>query len=66
MVARVRAEGCFRIVFDSADSVGVVSCQTLVSSLLPLLLEFLLLWLVTHWLSLLSLVCEAHLPTLFR
>ncbi|MQL83269.1 hypothetical protein Taro_015764 [Colocasia esculenta] len=27
---------------------------------------FLLLWLVRDWLSLLSLVCEAHPPTLFR
>ncbi|MQM20520.1 hypothetical protein Taro_053541 [Colocasia esculenta] len=32
------------------------------SSLVPLLLEFLLLWLVRDWLSLLSLVREAHPP----
>ncbi|MQM04046.1 hypothetical protein Taro_036836, partial [Colocasia esculenta] len=50
---RVRAEGCFRIVFDSAGSAGVVSGPTLV---------FLLLWLVRDWLSLLSLVREAHPP----
>ncbi|MQM14134.1 hypothetical protein Taro_047064 [Colocasia esculenta] len=30
------------------------------------LLEFLLLWMVRDWLSLLSLVHEAHPPTLFR
>ncbi|MQM11654.1 hypothetical protein Taro_044563 [Colocasia esculenta] len=36
------------------------------SSLLPLSLEFLLLWLVRDWLSILSLVREAHPPTLFR
>ncbi|MQM13968.1 hypothetical protein Taro_046894 [Colocasia esculenta] len=34
-------------------------------SLLPLSLEFLLLWLVRDWLSLLSLVREAHPSTLF-
>ncbi|MQL93315.1 hypothetical protein Taro_025954, partial [Colocasia esculenta] len=34
--------------------------------LLPLLLEFRLLWLVRDWLSLLSLLREAHPPTLFR
>ncbi|MQM10339.1 hypothetical protein Taro_043232 [Colocasia esculenta] len=42
----------------------VVPCSRVV--LLPLLLEFLLLWLVRDWLSLLSLVREAHPPTLFR
>ncbi|MQM15264.1 hypothetical protein Taro_048206 [Colocasia esculenta] len=74
---RVCAEGCFRIVFDSVGSTGVVSGPTLVvgrgitmfrcfvSSLLPLSLEFLLLWLVRNWLSLLSLVHEANPPTLF-
>ncbi|MQL85288.1 hypothetical protein Taro_017802 [Colocasia esculenta] len=54
--------------FDSAGSAGVVLGPTLVVGrvLLPLLSEFLLLWLVRHWLSLLSLVREAHPPTLFR
>ncbi|MQL96908.1 hypothetical protein Taro_029583 [Colocasia esculenta] len=46
---RVRAEGCFRIVFDSAVSA-----------------RFQLLWLVRDWLSLLSLVHEAHPPTFFK
>ncbi|MQL73469.1 hypothetical protein Taro_005799 [Colocasia esculenta] len=54
--------------------VGCLCRETLVSRsrsgvpvvLLPLLLEFLLLWLVRDWLSLLSLVNEAHPPTLFR
>ncbi|MQL88615.1 hypothetical protein Taro_021180, partial [Colocasia esculenta] len=50
---------CFHIVFDSASSARVVFGPTL-SSLLPLLLEFLLLWLVRDWLSLVSLVREAH------
>ncbi|MQL91570.1 hypothetical protein Taro_024186 [Colocasia esculenta] len=36
--------------------------MSLVSSLLLLSLEFLLLWLVCDWLSLLSLVREAHPP----
>ncbi|MQM21926.1 hypothetical protein Taro_054972 [Colocasia esculenta] len=36
------------------------------SSFPSALLEFLLLWLVRDWLSLLSLVREAHPPTLFR
>ncbi|MQL85093.1 hypothetical protein Taro_017617 [Colocasia esculenta] len=36
------------------------------SSFASTLLEFLLLWLVRDWLSLLSLVREAHPPTLFR
>ncbi|MQL75354.1 hypothetical protein Taro_007729 [Colocasia esculenta] len=50
--------------------VGVLLCfrcfVVLCNSLLPLLLEFLLLWLVRDWLSLLSLVREAHPPTLSR
>ncbi|MQM00993.1 hypothetical protein Taro_033742 [Colocasia esculenta] len=37
-----------------------------VSSFASALLEFLLLWLVRDWLSLLNLVREAHPPTLFR
>ncbi|MQL99720.1 hypothetical protein Taro_032446 [Colocasia esculenta] len=41
---------CFRIVFDSTGSAGVVFSPTL----------FLLLWLVRDWLSLLSLVREVH------
>ncbi|MQL67894.1 hypothetical protein Taro_000183 [Colocasia esculenta] len=56
-VRDVCAEGCFRIVFDSAGSAGVVFGPTLVvgraislfryfSSLASALLEFLLLWLV--------------------
>ncbi|MQL89861.1 hypothetical protein Taro_022436, partial [Colocasia esculenta] len=53
----VHAEGCFCIMYDSAGSTGVVFGPTLV---------FLLLWLVRDWLSLLSLVREAHPPTLFR
>ncbi|MQM15586.1 hypothetical protein Taro_048532 [Colocasia esculenta] len=56
---------CFRIVFDSAGSAGVEFGLTL-SSFASALLEFLLLWLVRDWLSLLSLVREAHPPTLFR
>ncbi|MQL98474.1 hypothetical protein Taro_031190 [Colocasia esculenta] len=36
------------------------------SSFASALLEFLLLWLVRDWLSLLSLVRKAHPPTLFR
>ncbi|MQL79130.1 hypothetical protein Taro_011566 [Colocasia esculenta] len=77
----VCAGGCFRIVFESVGSTGVVFGLTLVvghgislfrcfvalcSSFASALLEFLLLWLVRDWLSLLSLVHEAHPPTLFR
>ncbi|MQM20403.1 hypothetical protein Taro_053422 [Colocasia esculenta] len=40
--------------------------HTTPSSFASALLEFLLLWLVRDWLSLLSLVREAHPPTLFR
>ncbi|MQM14261.1 hypothetical protein Taro_047192, partial [Colocasia esculenta] len=50
-------------VFDSAGSTGVVFGLTRVvveSSIASTLLEFLLLWLVRDWLSLLSLVREAH------
>ncbi|MQL83505.1 hypothetical protein Taro_015983 [Colocasia esculenta] len=43
-----------------------VGCCSGESSLLPLLLGFLLLWPVRDWLSLLSLVRKAHPPTLFR
>ncbi|MQM10512.1 hypothetical protein Taro_043405 [Colocasia esculenta] len=65
-------------VFDSAGSAGVVFGLTrvvieaflyfrcFVSSFASALLEFMLLWLVRDWLSLLSLVREAHPPTLFR
>ncbi|MQL94737.1 hypothetical protein Taro_027394 [Colocasia esculenta] len=52
----VCAEGCFHIVLTSASSTGVVFGLT----------QFLLLWLVGDWLSLLSLVREAHPPPLFR
>ncbi|MQL92061.1 hypothetical protein Taro_024680 [Colocasia esculenta] len=70
---RVHAKGCFRIVFDSAGSAGVLSGPTLVvgrgitllrcfvvlcSSLLPLSLEFLLLWLTVPC----SLLSDAVLP----
>ncbi|MQM19108.1 hypothetical protein Taro_052108 [Colocasia esculenta] len=54
---------------DSAGSADVIFGLTRVvvkSSFPSALLEFLLLWLVRDWLSLLSLVCEAHPPTLFR
>ncbi|MQL90584.1 hypothetical protein Taro_023190 [Colocasia esculenta] len=44
MSARCMPRFCFRIVCDSAGSAGVVSGPTLIS-LLPLSLEFLLLWL---------------------
>ncbi|MQM20771.1 hypothetical protein Taro_053799 [Colocasia esculenta] len=64
-VPMVCAEVLLPHVFDYAGSAGVVFGLTR-SSLLPLLLEFLLLWLVRDWLSLLSLVREAHPPTLFR
>ncbi|MQM19309.1 hypothetical protein Taro_052311 [Colocasia esculenta] len=82
---------CFRIVFDSAGSAGVVfgltrvvvkaflyfccfvvlcgrrfSLYYFVELFCFRLSEFLLLWLVRNWLSLLSLVREAHPPTLFR
>ncbi|MQL97167.1 hypothetical protein Taro_029851 [Colocasia esculenta] len=53
---------CFHIVFDSAGSAGVMFGPTLVSSFDSALLEFLLLWLIRDWLSLLSLVREAHPP----
>ncbi|MQL80354.1 hypothetical protein Taro_012802 [Colocasia esculenta] len=63
---------CFHIAFDSAGSTGVVFGPTLVVGLgfspfrcfvfASALLEFLLLWLVRDWLSLLSLVREAHPP----
>ncbi|MQM11161.1 hypothetical protein Taro_044065, partial [Colocasia esculenta] len=46
-------------VFDSVGSAGVAFGLTQV------VVEFLLLWLVRDWLSLLSLVREAHPPTLF-
>ncbi|MQL96692.1 hypothetical protein Taro_029372, partial [Colocasia esculenta] len=65
-LVEVCAEGCFRIVFDSAGYAGVVFGPTLVSNFASGLLEFLLLWLVRDWLSLLSLVRETHPPTLFR
>ncbi|MQL82304.1 hypothetical protein Taro_014777 [Colocasia esculenta] len=67
-LVEVRAEGCFRNVFDSTDSAGVVYGPTLVVGRGITLFHcfFLLLWLVRDWLSLLSLVCEAHPPTLFR
>ncbi|MQM17873.1 hypothetical protein Taro_050854 [Colocasia esculenta] len=51
---RVRAEGCFRILFDSAGSAGVVSGPTLVVGRVPAALDG------RDWLSLLSLVHEAH------
>ncbi|MQL76600.1 hypothetical protein Taro_008991 [Colocasia esculenta] len=59
---------CFRIVFDSAGSAGVVFGPTLVMGrgITQFCYFFLLLWLVRDWLSLLSLVREAHPPTLFR
>ncbi|MQM11128.1 hypothetical protein Taro_044033, partial [Colocasia esculenta] len=67
----VRAEGLLPHCVDSAGSAGVVSGPTLVVGrgftlfrcfvLLMLSLELLLLWLVRDWLSLLSLVREAHL-----
>ncbi|MQL80887.1 hypothetical protein Taro_013333, partial [Colocasia esculenta] len=52
---------CFCIVFDSAGFAGVVFDLT---RFCFRLLEFLLLWLVRDWLSLQSLVCEAHPPLL--
>ncbi|MQM11069.1 hypothetical protein Taro_043971, partial [Colocasia esculenta] len=45
------------------DSVGSAE---VVFGLTQVVVEFLLLWLVRDWLSLLSLVREAHPPTLFR
>ncbi|MQM01326.1 hypothetical protein Taro_034091 [Colocasia esculenta] len=65
MVRRSFSDGC------SVPLVEALGCSFLISwrsgmLLLPLLLEFLLLWLVRDWLSLLSLVREAHPPTLFR
>ncbi|MQM18289.1 hypothetical protein Taro_051277, partial [Colocasia esculenta] len=64
----VCAEGCFHIVFDFAGSAGVMSGSTLVVGHCITLFRyfFLLLWLVRDWLSLPSLVREAHPPTLFR
>ncbi|MQL99876.1 hypothetical protein Taro_032605, partial [Colocasia esculenta] len=65
---RVSAKGCFRIVFDSAGSAGVVSSPTLVVGHGITLFRyfFLLLWMVRDWLSLLSLVREAHPPYSFQ
>ncbi|MQM20103.1 hypothetical protein Taro_053118, partial [Colocasia esculenta] len=55
-------------VFDSAGSAGVVFGLTriVVEAFTLFRCFFLLLWLVRDWLSLLSLVREAHPPTLFR
>ncbi|MQM04153.1 hypothetical protein Taro_036949 [Colocasia esculenta] len=57
---------CFCFVFDSVGSAGVMSGPTLVVARGVTLFRyfFLLLWLVRDWLSLLSLVREAHPPTL--
>ncbi|MQM21702.1 hypothetical protein Taro_054746, partial [Colocasia esculenta] len=55
----VCAEGCFRIVFDSVGSVGVVFGPTLVVGRGISLFRC---FLVRDWLSLLSLVREAHPP----
>ncbi|MQL69433.1 hypothetical protein Taro_001728 [Colocasia esculenta] len=59
---------CFRLVFDSAGSAGVVFGPTLVvdHGITSFRCFFMLLWMVRDWLSLLSLFREAHPPTLFR
>ncbi|MQM06936.1 hypothetical protein Taro_039769 [Colocasia esculenta] len=57
----VRHSPCGRVVVATT-----VKLRCNISSFASALLEFLLLWLVRDWLSLLSLVHEAHPPTLFR
>ncbi|MQM19264.1 hypothetical protein Taro_052265, partial [Colocasia esculenta] len=64
-LVEVCAKGCFRIVFDSVGSAGVVLGPTLVvgHGVYSISLLYSTLW---DWLALLSLVREAHPPTLFR
>ncbi|MQL79313.1 hypothetical protein Taro_011751 [Colocasia esculenta] len=57
---------CFRIVFDSAGSTGVVFDPALVVGHGITLFRCFVVLCSRDWLSLLSLVREAHPPTLFR